>query len=589
MRPSRLILPGPSTGRRRPRPCTGPGPVASATRIALGGAAHRPPHPPPTPAARATRRANHASSRPSFSSRPLSVVEAAAAIQQGEQTPTQVLQECLQRQRETAGLNAFVTTTETTALAQAAQDMAGGRPLQGIPIAVKDNFCTAGVRTTASSRMLADFVPPYSATAVARLEAAGAVVLGKTNMDEFGMGSATLFSHFGETLSPWSPPSSSQSGAIRLTAGGSSGGSAVAVATGSCLAALGSDTGGSVRQPAALCGLVGLKPSYGRISRHGLIAYASSLDCPGLLTRTVADAALVLDVVAGPDVLADSTCLERPHRPCFTEAMQGGLALSLRGLKVGLPAEFGVRELEASTVTAWEEGARLLRDAGAEVVPVSIPSIPLALPAYFVIACAEASSNLARYDGIRYGHRASRGGAGTSTASAESEGEAEDQGALHAFITASRSEGFGPEVQRRILAGCRVLSARAYSGYYERALAARVRIRHDMAQALSRVDVLLTPVTPSGPFPLTTPAEPAALMLNDVMTVPASLAGLPAVSVPVGVVPSLFAVDVPVPLGLQLIGRPLGERELLHVARALEVRCDFARHIPEYVLKGTRA
>ena len=516
------------------------------------------------------------------------MVEAAAAIQQGEQTPTQILEQCLQRQREIACLNAFVTTMETAALAQAAaaQGTAGGRPLHGIPIAVKDNFCMAGVRTTASSRMLADFVPPYSATAVARLEAAGAVVVGKTNMDEFGMGSATLFSHFGETVSPWSPPSSSQSDGLRLTAGGSSGGSAVAVATGACLAALGSDTGGSVRQPAALCGLVGLKPSYGRISRHGLIAYASSLDCPGLLTRTVADAALVLDVVAGPDLLGDSTCLDRPHQPCFTEAMQAvGLNCSLRGLKVGLPAEFGVREFEASMVTAWEEGARLLRDAGAEVVPVSIPSIPLALPAYFVIACAEASSNLARYDGIRYGHRGSRGG---SCSTPESESEAEDQGALHAFITASRSEGFGPEVQRRILAGCRVLSARTYSAYYEKALAARVRIRQDMAQALSQVDVLLTPVTPSGPFPLTTPAEPAALMLNDVMTVPASLAGLPAVSVPVAVVPSSLAADVPVPLGLQLIGRPLGERELLLVARALEVRCDFARQIPDYVLKGMR-
>jgi aspartyl-tRNA(Asn)/glutamyl-tRNA(Gln) amidotransferase subunit A len=517
------------------------------------------------------------------------VLEATAAIQQGDQAPTQILHQCLQRQRETAGLNAFVTTMETAALARAAaaQRAAGGRPLHGIPIAVKDNFCTAGVRTTASSRMLADFVPPYSATAVARLEAAGAVVVGKTNMDEFGMGSATLFSHFGETVSPWSPPPSSQNSGLRLTAGGSSGGSAVAVATGACLAALGSDTGGSVRQPAALCGLVGLKPSYGHISRHGLIPYASSLDCPGLLTRTVADAALVLDVVAGPDLLGDSTCLDRPHRPCFTEAMQAaGLGLSLRGVKVGLPAEFGVRELEPSTMTAWEEGARLLRDAGAEVVPVSIPSIPLALPAYFVIACAEASSNLARYDGIRYGHRASSAWAGSSSAT-EGESEAEDQGALHAFITASRSEGFGPEVQRRILAGCRVLSARAYSAYYEKALAARVCIRQDMVQALSQVDVLLTPATPSGPFPLTTPAEPAALMLNDVMTVPASLAGLPAVSVPVAVVPSSFAADVPVPLGLQLIGRPLGERELLHVARALEARCDFARHIPEYVLKGT--
>lgn len=533
------------------------------------------------------------------------MVEAAAAIQQGEQTPTQILQQCLQRQRETAGLNAFVTTMERAALAQAAaaasQSIAGGRPLHGIPIAVKDNFCTAGVRTTASSRMLADFVPPYSATAVARLEAAGAVVVGKTNMDEFGMGSATLFSHFGETVSPWSPSpslpsspwSSSHSGGLRLTAGGSSGGSAVAVATGACLAALGSDTGGSIRQPAALCGLVGLKPSYGRVSRHGLIAYASSLDCPGLLTRTVADAALVLDAVAGPDPLGDSTCWDGPHQPCFTEALQtAGLNFSLRGLKVGLAAEFGVRELEASTVTVWEEGARLLRDAGAEVVPVSIPSISLALPAYFVIACAEASSNLARYDGIRYGHRASSAWAGSgvdgSSRATESEREAEDQGMLHNFITVSRSEGFGPEVQRRILAGCRVLSARTYSAYYEKALAARVRIRQDMAQAMSQVDVILTPVTPSGPFPLTTPAEPAALMLNDIMTVPASLAGLPAVSVPVSVVPSSFAADVPVPLGLQLIGRPFGERELLYVAQALEARCDFAKHIPNYVLEGRR-
>ncbi len=542
------------------------------------------PHPrPPPPRAAVVR---HASSCAA------SLLEAAAALQRKEHTPAQLVQQCLQRQQDTAALNAYVTTTGPAALAQAQRleaDAPGSSSsssrtaffLRGIPVAVKDNFCTAGVRTTASSKMLADFVPPYSATVVERLEAAGAVVVGKTNMDEFGMGSATLYSHFGETVSPWSKD-------VRLTAGGSSGGSAVAVATGSCFAALGSDTGGSVRQPAALCGLVGLKPSYGRVSRHGLIAYASSLDCPGVLARTVADAALVLDAVAGPDA-RDSTCLPLPHPPCFSEALSSLPASSLAGVKVGLPAEFRVQEMEASVVAAWDEGARLLRDAGAQVVPVSIPSIPLALPTYFVLACAEASSNLARYDGIRYGHRASASGSGSSSSSTggqshEEDAAEEDQGALHAFITASRSEGFGPEVQRRILAGCHVLSAKAYSEYYEKALAARVFIRRDMAHALAQVDVLLTPVTPSGPFPLATPAKPASLMLNDVMTIPASLAGLPAVAVPVAVVPSALDARVPVPLGLQLIGRYLEEGRLLAIAAALEHRCGFRGLVPEHVL-----
>lgn len=474
--------------------------------------------------------------------------------------------------------------------------------------------------------MLANFIPPYSATPVERLEKAGAIIVGKTNMDEFGMGSATLFSHFGETVSPWSPPpslnntSQKETTSLRLTAGGSSGGSAVAVATGTCFAALGSDTGGSVRQPAALCGLVGLKPSYGRVSRHGLIAYASSLDCPGILTRRVADAALMLDIIAGPDP-RDSTCLAQPHQPCLTAQallMEAGRMVakrSLQGVKIGVPAQFRVEEMEASVVAAWEEGARMLADAGAEVVPISIPSIPLALPTYFVIACAEASSNLARYDGIRYGHRSSASqsqkvmagaagvggvsGAGGGANVEEGEGEGEDQGALHAFITSSRSEGFGPEVQRRILAGCHVLSAQAYSAYYEKALAARVQIRRDMVHALGKVDALLTPVTPSGPLPLETPAEPAAMMLNDVMTIPASLAGLPAVSVPVSIIEASFPLlsgsgsdsqrRVPVPLGLQLIGRPLQEHALLHIAGALEARSGFEEElIPEYVRKGVR-
>jgi aspartyl-tRNA(Asn)/glutamyl-tRNA(Gln) amidotransferase subunit A len=525
------------------------------------------------------------------------MVEVAAAIRKGNADPFSVMQRCLSRQQETSGLNSFVTVLRHAAEKEAA--VAGRHrvmkgPLHGIPIAVKDNFCTAGVRTTASSRMLANFVPPYSATAVSRLEASGAIVVGKTNMDEFGMGSATLFSHFGKTINPWSQ-AAEEGDKPRLAAGGSSGGSAVAVATGSALAALGSDTGGSVRQPAAFCGLVGLKPTYGRVSRHGLIAYASSLDCPGVLTRTVADAALVLDVVAGRDPL-DSTCLEQPHRPCFDRTMEAaassraaGLAVSLRGLKVGIPAEFAIQELEGSAVTAWEEGARLLRDAGADVLPVSVPSIPLALPTYFVIACAEASSNLARYDGIRFGYRASR----SLRASRSKEGigsantEEDDQRALHDFITASRSQGFGDEVQRRVISGCRVLSAQAYATYYEKALAARLRLRREMNTALSHVDVLLTPVTPTGPFPLTTPAEPAALMVNDVMTVPASLAGLPAIAVPVDLAPSSFVPGLPVPVGLQLIGRHLCEQQLLIVARALEVRCNFSERIPDYVVKAT--
>ncbi|CBN78968.1 glutaminyl-tRNA synthase [Ectocarpus siliculosus] len=419
----------------------------------------------------------------------LSLAEASRKVQEGDVRPSELAEACIKQMERSSWLNCFVTRCFDSARLEAeAADarQANGTltgPLDGIPYAAKDNFCTLGVQTTASSAALAGFTPPYDSTPTGRLRQVGSILMGKTNMDEFGMGSGTLFSEYGRTLNPWSPESpgdEKNTEAPFLVPGGSSGGSAAAVSSGCSFAALGSDTGGSVRQPAAFCGVVGLKPTYGLIPRHGLIAYASSLDTPGVLARSILDAAMVLDVVAGPDS-RDSTCIPagkgRAGGGGFASDLLGAAAAGsssswpLEGVTVGIPKEFNVEELDAGVREAWENTARTAAALGAAVVEVFMPSVPQALAAYAVLASAEASSNLSRYDGLRYGARTGQ------TAASRGEGAAvggggifRDQGELHAEITRTRTAYFGDEVKRRILTGCFVLCESAYHDYYELAI-----------------------------------------------------------------------------------------------------------------------
>ncbi|CAN0227739.1 unnamed protein product [Scytosiphon promiscuus] len=568
--------------------------------------------------------------------------KASKRVRNGDLRPSELTEACINQMERSSWLNCFVVKCPDAARLEAeAADarQANGSlvgPLDGIPYAAKDNFCTLGVQTTASSAALAGFTPPYDSTPTHRLRQAGSPLVGKTNMDEFGMGSGTLFSEFGRTFNPWSPverpPTDGDHGDhVRgegfVVPGGSSGGSAAAVASGSCFAALGSDTGGSVRQPAAFCGVVGLKPTYGLIPRHGLIAYASSLDTPGVIARSVMDSAMVLDVIAGHDS-RDSTCV-----PAGSSSSSGGggsfasnlleasLAAAesswpLKGVTVGIPREFNVEELDAGVREAWEHTTRVAAYLGAEVVEVSMPSVPQALAAYAVLASAEASSNLSRYDGLRYGARAADPAASGGTAGAAGGGGMfRDQGELHAEITRTRTAYFGDEVKRRILTGCFVLCESAYHDYYELAIETQRRLRREMRAALSIADVLLAPTTPFPPFASAAPADPASLLLNDVLTVPISLTGVPAISIPVATTP--LARDVTsaercsgrgangggdggagtrdenaasqggelcrLPLGMQVVGRPLGERAMLRVAHALEDRLGFASQVPARV------
>lgn len=445
-------------------------------------------------------------------------------------------------------LNAFITETLDAALAEAdradrARAAGTAASLAGIPIANKDLFCTAGVRTTAASRILGDFVPPYESTVTARLRAAGCVSLGKLNLDEFAMGSSNETSAFGPVVSPWRRAGSTAA----LTPGGSSGGSAAAVAAGLVAAATGTDTGGSIRQPAAFTGLVGVKPTYGRCSRRGIVAFASSLDQAGVLARTVADSALLLEAMAGFDA-GDSTSLSAPV-PGWSAALRP----DLRGRRIGIPADYRLDGMDPGLEALWQQGIDWVRDAGAEIVEVSLPHTAEALPTYYIVAPAEASSNLARYDGVRYGLRV------------EPEG-----GSLIDMYEATRGEGFGREVKRRIMIGTYVLSAGYYDAYYLKAQKVRALIARDFDRAFKACDLLLTPTAPTGAFELgAKSADPIAMYLNDVFTVPASLAGLPAISVPAG----LDADGLP--LGLQLIARPLDEQGLFDAARALEQRAGF--------------
>jgi aspartyl-tRNA(Asn)/glutamyl-tRNA(Gln) amidotransferase subunit A len=451
-----------------------------------------------------------------------------------------------------ASLNAFVTTTPEQALDMAAASDARlaqgeGRALEGIPLAIKDLFCTKGVLTTASSHILDGFTPPYESTVTEKLWAAGAVMLGKTNMDEFAMGSSTTSSYYGPTENPWR-----RSGDNRpLVPGGSSGGSAAAVAAHAALGATGTDTGGSIRQPASFCGIVGLKPTYGRCSRWGVVAFASSLDHPGPMTRTVRDAAMMLGAMAGHDP-RDSTSAPVPV-PDYEAALTG----DIRGLKIGIPKEYRIDGMAGDIESLWQAGIAWLKDAGAEPVEISLPMTKYALPAYYVIAPAEASSNLARYDGVKFGLRV--------------EGDSLDD-----MYEKTRAAGFGAEVRRRVLIGTYVLSAGYYDAYYLKAQRVRTLIARDFAAAFERCDCILAPTAPSAAFAIGEKADdPVAMYLNDVFTVPADLAGFPAISVPTGLSDGL-------PLGLQIIGRAFDEAMVLRVGQVLETAAAFT-HLPGFI------
>jgi len=452
----------------------------------------------------------------------------------------------------TAGraLNAFIIETPDHAIAAAAAaDRARGAgellPLSGVPLGIKDLFCTAGYQTTAASNILGGFIPPYESTVTAKLFAAGAGMLGKLNMDQFAMGSSNETSAFGNVISPWRRD---DGGNAPLAPGGSSGGSSAAIAARMAPAATGTDTGGSIRQPAAFTGIAGIKPTYGRCSRFGIVAFASSLDQAGAMARNVRDSAILLEAMSGFDP-RDSTSLDIP-----VPRWEDGLSSDLKGKRVGIPKEYRVDAMPAEIDTLWQKGIEWLRDAGAEIVDVSLPHTRYALPTYYIIAPAEASSNLARYDGVRYGLR-----------------DLPDGANLQDMYAATRAKGFGPEVKRRILIGTYVLSAGFYDAYYTKAQKVRALIAQDFERAFETVDVLLTPTAPSAAFALgEKSADPLEMYLNDVFTVPASLAGLPAMSVPAG------RDAKGLPLGLQIIGRPLDEQGVLNAGLAIEERAGFA-------------
>ena len=479
------------------------------------------------------------------------IAAARDALRKGEISATDLTMACLTAIDAGDALGAFVHKTPEIALEQAraadARLKAGDAPsMCGIPLGIKDLFCTKGVPSQAASNILGGFRPEYESTVTTKLFDAGAVMLGKLNMDEFAMGSSNETSCYGNAVNPWRRGNDDTA----LTPGGSSGGSAAAVAGDLCLAATGTDTGGSIRQPAAFTGIVGIKPTYGRVSRWGIVAFASSLDQAGPMTKTVQDAAIFLQAMAGHDP-KDSTSADLPV-PDFEAALTG----DIRGKKIGLPREYRMDGMPAEIDKLWADGAAMLRDAGAEIVDISLPHTKYALPAYYVIAPAEASSNLARYDGVRYGHRAKL---------AAGDGITE-------MYEKTRAEGFGKEVQRRVMIGTYVLSAGFYDAYYNRARKVRALIKRDFEEAFAAgVDAILTPATPSAAFGLgeMSSADPIEMYLNDVFTVTVNLAGLPGVSVPVGLDKQGL------PLGLQLIGRPWEEGDLLNHAYVLERAAGF--------------
>ena len=470
----------------------------------------------------------------------LSAVEARAALDAGEVSAPELTGAYLAAIEETGALNNYVAVTADKAMEMAeasqARIKAGEAGLiEGIPVGVKDLFCTAGVASTACSKILEGFTPTYESTVTANLWREGGVMLGKINCDEFAMGSANETSAFGPAVNPWQAADDAD-----LVPGGSSGGSASAVAARSALLATGTDTGGSIRQPAAFCGVVGMKPTYGRCSRWGIVAFASSLDQAGPFSRTVADNALMMQAMASHD-LKDSTSADTPL-PDLMAALDKGV----KGMKIGVPSEYVMDGMDSEVVALWEKGQAWLRDAGAELVEISLPHTKYALPAYYIIAPAEASSNLARYDGVRYGLRV-------------------EADSLDDMYGETRAAGFGDEVQRRIMIGTYVLSAGYYDAYYLKAQKVRRLIKQDFDTAYETVDAILTPATPTAAFPVGRKVDdPVTNFLNDVFTVPANLAGLPGMAVPAG----LNAEGLP--LGLQILGRPFDEATLYSIGRVIE-------------------
>ncbi len=476
----------------------------------------------------------------------LTIASARDGLKEGAFTAVELVKDHIRNIEGSRGLNAFITETPDIALQRAQESdvrRASGNTIgsmDGIPIAMKDLFCTEGVLTTAGSHILDGFVPPYESTVSGNLCKAGASMLGKTNLDEFAMGSANITSYYGNVINPWKSKDGKD-----LVPGGSSGGSAAAVAGRLALGATGTDTGGSIRQPASFTGIVGLKPTYGRCSRWGIIAFASSLDQAGPMTRTVRDAAIMLSAMAGHDV-NDSTSapIEVPDFEAFLDA-------DIKGLKVGIPKEYHMDGMSPEIDALWAKGIDIMKEAGASIIDVSLPNTQHALPAYYIIAPAEASANLARYDGVRFGLRV--------------EGDSLDD-----MYAKTRGAGFGAEVQRRVLIGAYVLSAGFYDAYYRKAQRVRRLISQDFMSAFECVDVLLTPTAPSAAFPVGEKQDdPIKMYQNDVFTVPSSLAGMPAISLPTG-----LSADG-LPLGLQFIGRPFDEETVLRVAEVLETGVGF--------------
>lgn len=479
----------------------------------------------------------------------LSIAELSKGFNNKEFSSTEVTKAYIENMEKGRKYNAFITETAEHALKQAQESdkrIAKGErlsDLDGVPLGIKDLFCTEDIRTTAASRILENFIPPYESTVTSKLLQAGGVFIGKTNLDEFAMGGANLTSYFGQTINPVKRQDGTE-----VVTGGSSGGSAAAVAADMCAAATGTDTGGSIRQPAAFCGIVGIKPTYGRCSRYGIIAYASSLDQAGPMTKTVEDAAIMLEKMAGFDEF-DSTSADIAV-PDFKASLKNGV----KGLKIGMPKEFLNNDLNSEIASAWQEGKEILGKAGAEVKEISLPNMKYALATYYIIAPAEASSNLARYDGVRFGLRV-------------------DGSSLDEMYENTRSAGFGAEVQRRIMIGTYVLSAGYYDAYYLKALNVRKLIRQDYINAFKEVDAILTPVAPTTAFTIeeSKTFDPVTNYLQDAFTVPVNLAKLPAISVPVKTAANGL------PIGLQLIGKDFDEETLFKGAYVLEQNNSWSR------------
>lgn len=486
----------------------------------------------------------------------LSIAEALEGLKKKEFTSVELTAAHVKATEECRHLNAYVTETSELAMEQAAASdkrRAAGTVglLEGIPLAIKDLYCTKGVRTTASSRILENFIPTYESTVSGNLFRDGAVMLGKTSLDEFAMGSSNTTSAYGNVISPWTR---NNGDGAQLVPGGSSGGSSAIVAARAAMGATGTDTGGSIRQPASFCGIAGIKPTYGRCSRWGVIAFASSLDQAGPFARTVEDCALMLESMSGFDP-KDSTSANKPV-PKFAAGLTG----DIRGLRVGIPKEYNVDGLPAEISKLWEQGKDWLKAAGAEIVDITLPHSKYALPVYYILAPAECSSNLARYDGVRYGMRA-------------------DGADLREVYENTRAQGFGAEVKRRIMIGTYVLSAGYYDAYYTKAQKVRRLIAEDFAKAYEKCDVILSPTAPSAAFAIgENEDDPIKMYLNDVFTIPASLAGLPGMSVPAGLS------SEGLPLGLQILGRPWDEETVLRVGGVIEAAAQF-KAMPQILLK----